>query len=102
MATINEELELILKQRQLRKDLEILKTPQIYISAESTPTEVSEWLRGKGFSDIIVQKLGKMTGLQLFSLSAHAIENFFGQKESRRLISQIVLQKNFCEVSLMF
>lgn len=98
VTTVNEELEFILKQRQQRKDLEILKTPQIYISAESTPAEVLEWLRGKGFSDTIVQKLGKMNGSMLFSLSAHTIEGYFGQKESRRLISQIVLQKNFCEV----
>lgn len=99
--TVNEELMLFLKQRQLRKDLEIIKTPQIYITDESTSSEVNEWLRAKGFSDKIVQKLGKLNGLQLFSLSAHAIEGYFGQAESRRLISQIVLQKNFCEVSFI-
>uniref|UniRef100_A0A1I8MEF4 SH3 domain-containing protein n=3 Tax=Musca domestica TaxID=7370 RepID=A0A1I8MEF4_MUSDO len=96
-STINDELKFTLMQRERRRDLEILKTPQIYINQKSQPKEVEEWLRGKGFSDIIVKKLRGLNGEELFALSPHIIEGYFGQKESRRLISQIVLQKNISE-----
>ncbi|XP_030370261.1 epidermal growth factor receptor kinase substrate 8 [Scaptodrosophila lebanonensis] len=94
---VNDELRIMLQQRQRRKDLEILKTPEIYINQNSKPKEVEEWLRGKGFSDIIIKRLHTLNGEEIFALKPHTIESYFGQKESRRLISQIVLQKNFCE-----
>ncbi|XP_036320764.1 epidermal growth factor receptor kinase substrate 8-like [Rhagoletis pomonella] len=98
-GTINEELRATLYQRERRRDLEILTTPNVHINQYSTPKEVEEWLRIKGFSDVIVAKLRKLNGEELFALLPHTIEGYFGQKESRRLISQIVLQKNICEVS---
>ncbi|XP_034487277.1 epidermal growth factor receptor kinase substrate 8 [Drosophila innubila] len=94
---VNDELRVMLQQRQKRKDLEILKTPEIYINQNSKPREVEEWLRGKGFSDNIIKRLHTLSGEEIFALSPHTIESYFGQRESRRLISQIVLQKNFCE-----
>ncbi|XP_052835055.1 epidermal growth factor receptor kinase substrate 8 isoform X1 [Drosophila gunungcola] len=94
---VNDELRVLLQQRERRKDLEILKTPEIFITQNSKPREVEEWLRGKGFSDIIIKRLHTLTGEEIFALSPHTIESYFGQRESRRLISQIVLQKNFCE-----
>ncbi|SPP83192.1 epidermal growth factor receptor kinase substrate 8 isoform X1 [Drosophila guanche] len=94
---VNDELRVMLQQRQRRKDLEILKTPEIFITQHSKPKEVEEWLRGKGFSDNIVKRLHTLSGEEIFALSPHTIESYFGQRESRRLISQIVLQKNFCE-----
>ncbi|XP_013100000.1 epidermal growth factor receptor kinase substrate 8 [Stomoxys calcitrans] len=94
---VNDELKFTLMQREKRRDLEILKTPQIYINQRSEPKEVGEWLRAKGFSDDIVKKLRGLNGEELFALSPHIIEGYFGQRESRRLISQIVLQKNICE-----
>ncbi|XP_014097148.2 epidermal growth factor receptor kinase substrate 8 [Bactrocera oleae] len=96
-GSINEELRTTLYQRERRKDLEILTTPNIYINQYSSPKEVEEWLRAKSFSNVIVSKLCKLNGEELFALSPHVIEGYFGQKESRRLISQIVLQKNICE-----
>lgn len=98
-GSINEELRATLYQRERRKDLEILTTPNIYISQYSSPKEVEEWLRAKGFPNIVTSKLCKLNGEELFALSPHVLEGYFGQKESRRLISQIVLQKNICEVS---
>lgn len=95
---VNDELVIALQQRQRRRDLEILKTPEIFITQNSKPREVEEWLRGKGFSDEIVKRLHTLSGEEIFGLSPHTIESYFGQRESRRLISQIVLQKNFCEV----
>ncbi|XP_030244910.1 epidermal growth factor receptor kinase substrate 8 isoform X2 [Drosophila navojoa] len=96
-SDVNDELKVLLQQRQQRRDLEILKTPEIFITQRSTPKEVEEWLRGKGFSDNIVKRLHTLSGEEIFALSPHTIESYFGQRESRRLISQIVLQKNFCE-----
>lgn len=96
---VNDELRIALQQRQRRRDLEILKTPEIFITQNSKPKEVEEWLRGKGFSDEIVKRLHTLSGEEIFALSPHTIESYFGQRESRRLISQIVLQKNFCEVN---
>ena len=100
-STINDELKVTLLQREKRKDLEILKTPQIYINQHSSPKDVEEWLRAKGFSDVIIQKLRDLNGDELFTLSPHVIEGYFGHKDSRRLISQIVLQKNICEVYII-
>ncbi|KAH8419067.1 hypothetical protein KR222_003417 [Zaprionus bogoriensis] len=94
---VNDELRIALQQRQQRRDLEILKTPEIFITQNSKPKEVENWLRGKGFSDEIVKRLHTLSGEEIFALSPHTIESYFGQRESRRLISQIVLQKNFCE-----
>lgn len=96
---VHDELRLLQQQRERRKDLEILKTPEIFITQNSKPSEVEEWLRGKGFSDIIIKRLHTLSGEEIFALSPHTIESYFGRRESRRLISQIVLQKNFCEVS---
>ncbi|XP_032578055.1 epidermal growth factor receptor kinase substrate 8 isoform X1 [Drosophila sechellia] len=94
---VHDELRLLQQQRERRKDLEILKTPEIFITQNSKPSEVEEWLRGKGFSDIIIKRLHTLSGEEIFALSPHTIESYFGRRESRRLISQIVLQKNFCE-----
>lgn len=101
-GNVNDELVIELQQRQRRRDLEILKTPEIFITQNSKPKEVEEWLRGKGFSDEIVKRLHTLSGEEIFALSPHTIESYFGQRESRRLISQIVLQKNFCEVTTSF
>lgn len=99
--TINDELKFTLLQRERRKDLEILITPHIYIHQASNPGEVEEWLRAKGFSDAIVNKLRSLNGHELFALSPHTLESYFGHNESRRLISQIVLQKNISEVIII-
>ncbi|XP_053970054.1 epidermal growth factor receptor kinase substrate 8 isoform X1 [Anastrepha ludens] len=96
-GTINEELKATLYQRERRRDLEILTTPNVHINQYSSPQEVKEWLHAKGFPAVIINKLCKLNGEELFALSPHVIEGYFGQKESRRLISQIVLQKNICE-----
>lgn len=96
-SNINDELKFTLMQREKRRDLEILTTPQIYINQNSSPKEIEEWLRAKGFSDVIIKKLRGLNGEELFGLSPHIIEGYFGQQDSRRLISQIVLQKNICE-----
>jgi epidermal growth factor receptor kinase substrate 8 len=37
--------------REKRRSLEILRTPEVYISQKSDPDEVKNWLEVKGFSD---------------------------------------------------
>lgn len=99
---VNDELKHALSKRERRKDLEILTTPQIYIEKQSSPKEVEEWLRGKGFSDLIIKKLRTLNGEQLFALPHETLESYFGQKESSRLISQLLLQKTVSGVSKKF
>lgn len=40
--------------RERRRNLEIVKTPEIYIQQTSSPKQVENWLTAKGFSDSTV------------------------------------------------
>jgi epidermal growth factor receptor kinase substrate 8 len=37
--------------RERRRNLEIVKTPEVYISQRSNPDEVQKWLKAKGFNE---------------------------------------------------
>ncbi|XP_055921994.1 epidermal growth factor receptor kinase substrate 8-like protein 2 isoform X5 [Eupeodes corollae] len=90
---MQEELKQVLRSRE-RRDLDILKTPQIYIEQISSPSEVENWLRAKEFSEKIIKRLNHLSGEELFALPAEKMEELFGLKEGRRLASQIILQKS--------
>ncbi|XP_055903861.1 epidermal growth factor receptor kinase substrate 8 [Eupeodes corollae] len=92
---IQEELRQSMLQREKRRDLEILKTPQIYIEASSTSKEVEEWLRKKGFSDQVIKKLHGLNGSELFALPDETVDGYFCKEDSQRLKSQVLLQKKF-------
>lgn len=48
---MNAELKLVLESfRRQRPHLDIVKTPDVYISQQSSPEEVQSWLKIKGFS----------------------------------------------------
>ena len=48
---MNAELKMVLESfRRQRPHLEIVKTPDVYITQKSTPGEVQAWLKIKGFS----------------------------------------------------
>lgn len=52
---MNEELKLVLEDfRKARPHLEIVKTPNVFINQKSTPQEVQNWLKLKGFDERFV------------------------------------------------
>ncbi|KAJ8364246.1 hypothetical protein SKAU_G00130770 [Synaphobranchus kaupii] len=62
----------------------------------SPPSEVAEWLRGKGFSEPTVQCLGVLTGAQLFSLNKEELRAVTPD-EGARVYSQIMVHKTMLE-----
>lgn len=62
----------------------------------SSPSEVQEWLRGKGFNDYTVRSLGILTGAQLFSLNKEELRSVLPE-EGTRVYSQIMVQKSLLE-----
>lgn len=98
--SMSDELSQVLKlYREKKNNLDIHKTPEIFIQPSSSPCEVKKWLKAKGFSDQVVKKLGYLNGYELFSLSRETLEEHCGLDEGRRLLSQITIQKNVSGVS---
>lgn len=83
--------------REKRK-FNITKTPDIYIEQTSTPDEVQEWLKAKGFSDQIRRKMKGLNGEDLFLLPKDKLEEFCGEEEGKRLASQITVQRSVNKV----
>lgn len=81
-----------------RRKIEIPRTPDVYVTQDSTPTEVQQWLKAKGFSSRIQKQLSGMNGADLFKLKRAQIEEFCGKEEGRRLDSQITLSRNSSQV----
>lgn len=98
---MNNELNKVLKlYREKNYNWDIQKTPEIFIQPTSSPADVKQWLKGKGFSDYIVTKFGFLNGYELFSLDKETLEEHCGIDEGRRLLSQITLQRNVSGVSI--
>lgn len=96
---VQEELKNVLTLfREKRRNLDIVKTPEIYIQQSSAATDVEKWLAAKGFSDKVVKKLHGFNGNELFSLKRHTLEDYCGAEEGRRLASQITIQRNISGV----
>ncbi|XP_013863589.1 epidermal growth factor receptor kinase substrate 8-like protein 1 [Austrofundulus limnaeus] len=62
----------------------------------SSPEEVAEWLRGKGFSEPTVKCLGVLTGAQLFSLNKDELRAVIPE-EGARVYSQLTVQRALLE-----
>lgn len=86
--------------RERRRNLDIVKTPEIFIQQTSAPYEVEKWLKAKGFSEKTVKKLTGLTGNELFALNRKTLEEYCGAEEGKRLASQITIQRNVSGVSL--
>ncbi|XP_068216102.1 epidermal growth factor receptor kinase substrate 8-like isoform X2 [Palaemon carinicauda] len=92
---MNEELKLVLENfRRSRPHLDIVKTPDVYINQSSTPQEVQNWLKLKGFSKRILKQFEGVDGEKLFGLNRNELEGFCGKTEGSRLDSQITIQRN--------
>lgn len=91
---MQEELKQVLTLfRDRRRNLDIIKTPEIYICQESTASEVAQWLKAKQFTETVVKKMHGLNGNELFALNKSTLEEYCGVKEGQRLASQITLQK---------
>lgn len=92
---MNDELAKVLKvYREKSHNWEVHKTPEIFIQPTSSPSDVKQWLKVKGFSEYIVKKFGYLNGHELFSLDRETLEEHCGIDEGRRLLSQITVQRN--------
>jgi len=92
---LQEELKSVLELfREKRRNLEIVKTPEVYISQRSNPEEVQNWLEAKGFSGRARKQLGGVSGGELFSLSKSKLEQCCGKDEGHRLDSQLHVQRS--------
>lgn len=101
--TMNDELAKVLKlYREKSHNWDIHKTPEIFIQPTSSPANVKQWLKAKGFSDYVVQKFGYLSGNELFSLDRETLEEHCGVEEGKRLLSQITVQRNVSGVNDFF
>ncbi|XP_023805254.1 epidermal growth factor receptor kinase substrate 8-like protein 1 isoform X1 [Oryzias latipes] len=82
----------------LNKPLVIPRSSETSVPLDyhSPPEEVTEWLRGKGFSEPTVKCLGVLTGAQLFSLTKDELREVIPE-EGTRVYSQLTVQKALLE-----
>ncbi|CAG7731428.1 unnamed protein product [Allacma fusca] len=95
MDIMNEEMKNVLAiYRENRPKIAIQKTPEVYINQDSSVSEVHDWLKAKNFSDFTIRQLSGMNGNELFALKKSELEKICGEKEGRRLDSQITVSRN--------
>uniref|UniRef100_A0A3B5KY10 Epidermal growth factor receptor kinase substrate 8-like protein 2 n=1 Tax=Xiphophorus couchianus TaxID=32473 RepID=A0A3B5KY10_9TELE len=70
--------------------------PQVPLTSESSPEQVTKWLNAKAFSKRTVECLGILTGAQLFSLNKEELKAVCGE-EGGRVFNQVSLQKGQLE-----
>lgn len=70
--------------------------PQVPLTYDSNPEQVTAWLSSKGLSKPTVECLGILTGAQLFSLNKEELKAVCGD-EGGRVFSQITVQKEQLE-----
>ncbi|KAF2360580.1 SH3 domain [Trinorchestia longiramus] len=92
---MNFELKEVLSEFRKRKPhIDVQKTPDVYIDNRSSPKDVEDWLKKKGFSERLCQQFDGVDGEKLFSLSKQQLQNFCGENDGARLFSQITIQRN--------
>uniref|UniRef100_A0A096LPZ7 Epidermal growth factor receptor kinase substrate 8-like protein 2 n=1 Tax=Poecilia formosa TaxID=48698 RepID=A0A096LPZ7_POEFO len=70
--------------------------PQVPLTSQSSPEQVTRWLNAKAFSKQTVECLGILTGAQLFSLNKEELKAVCGD-EGGRVFNQVSLQKGQLE-----
>ncbi|XP_022243518.1 epidermal growth factor receptor kinase substrate 8-like [Limulus polyphemus] len=66
----------------------------LYITAESSPAEVQEWMESKDFSPEIRNLFRDMTGKMMYKFTRSRLEEVLGNEEGGRLHSHLTVQKN--------
>lgn len=83
-----------------KKNIGIRKTPESYINQSSSAADLQQWLKAKRFGPTICERLEGINGRSLFNASKTDLESICGEKEGKRLFSQLNLQKSCSGVSL--
>lgn len=103
MEKVNDELLLLLtnsKTNPPARNFKVERHPSsaVPLTFDSNPAQVTAWLNSKGFSKLTVERLGILTGAQLFSLNKEHLKSVCGD-EGSRVYSQITVQKAQLEKS---
>uniref|UniRef100_A0A671KP45 Epidermal growth factor receptor kinase substrate 8-like protein 2 n=1 Tax=Sinocyclocheilus anshuiensis TaxID=1608454 RepID=A0A671KP45_9TELE len=101
MDKVNDELLMLIsgnKIQQPTRNFKVVRQSTVPLAFDSSPAEVTTWLKAKGFSKPTVERLGILTGAQLFSLNKDHLKTVCGD-EGSRVFSQITVQKSQLEVS---
>lgn len=98
--SLQDELSTVLSLlREKKRHLDIRQTPMVYINQNSNSDEVQNWLQAKGFSPSNCKKFRNFAGHQLLALNEDHLQTICGEKEGKRLYSQVLIQKSVCNVS---
>lgn len=103
MDKVNDELLMLLTSSKINPPARNFKVERSSSSSmplafDSSPSQVTSWLNAKGFSKPTVERLGILTGAQLFSLNKEHLKSVCGD-EGSRVYSQITVQKAQLEKS---
>ncbi|XP_050956329.1 epidermal growth factor receptor kinase substrate 8-like protein 2 isoform X1 [Labeo rohita] len=101
MDKVNDELLMLIsgnKVPQPTRNFKVVRQAAVPLIFDSSPAEVTTWLNAKGFSKPTVERLGILTGAQLFSLNKEHLKAVCGD-EGSRVYSQITVQKSLLEKS---
>uniref|UniRef100_A0A673IH15 Epidermal growth factor receptor kinase substrate 8-like protein 2 n=1 Tax=Sinocyclocheilus rhinocerous TaxID=307959 RepID=A0A673IH15_9TELE len=101
MDKVNDELLMLItgnKIQQPARNFKVVRQSAVPLTFDSNLAEVTNWLNAKGFSKPTVERLGILTGAQLFSLNKDNLKAVCGD-EGSRVYSQITVQKSQLEKS---
>ncbi|XP_051975393.1 epidermal growth factor receptor kinase substrate 8-like protein 2 isoform X1 [Xyrauchen texanus] len=103
MDKVNDELLMLITSNKVNPatrnfKVERQSSSSIPLSFDSSPDQVTTWLNSKGFSKPTVDRLGILTGAQIFSLNKDHLKAVCGD-EGSRVYSQITVQKAQLEKS---
>ena len=80
---------------RVNKKIEIMTTPDIFITQKSTPHEVRNWIKAKGFSQRVSDQTKGFNGEKIFKMhDRNGLIKAFGHDEGTRLYSQITISRN--------
>jgi len=92
--SVQDELKNVLEIfREKDNQLDIPKTPELFISQDSKPSEVRKWLKAKNFSQRALDQFKNVDGKKLLSLKRTELISAFGKVEGSRLDGQLQISR---------
>ncbi|PIK42407.1 putative epidermal growth factor receptor kinase substrate 8-like protein 2-like isoform X1, partial [Apostichopus japonicus] len=100
MDALNEELMRRVSKTGPKRNYRVVRQsgPNVPLTFDSSPGEVTDWLNSKGFSKLTITSLGVLSGAQLFSLTKDELQQVC-QNDGARVYSQLMVQKANIQVS---